>query len=139
MQSKVQVILSTTPLTWSSGELFDGFVILSIGLPTSGGSSWPGLTRNGSLRRHPRNILAVIKNGLLEHTLSIYPTQYLSPPGCRYYAYWFDAAGKQVYPTPPSLPAALNITADYTLTTPTLTAPTISTTAPTLDDEMTIP
>lgn len=132
---RVAITLSPNPVVWSSGELFDGFLIISIGKPTGYGS----LTLLGTNRQHPNTVTAVIKSGILAHPLEVFPTTLLLPPGCRYYFTWFDSTGKQIYPSPPTLPTAVNITAVYTLTAPTLTSPSASTTAPSIETTMITP
>jgi hypothetical protein len=117
--------LSGTPV-WSNGNLFDGYVLLGIALPSGYSYACPiGSWPNAQV---PTFTKVPITAGVFNASVMAYYNADLEPPNCRYAAHWYDAQDTLV-----SGPSAIfDITASpHAITLPTLTAPSASITAAT--------
>jgi hypothetical protein len=118
-------LLSGT-VSWSNGDLFDGYVLLALSLPSgytyaSPIGSWPNSTL-------PQFVRIPITAGAFSQQVAVFWNEDLEPPNCRYCAYWYDAQDTLL-----SGPSAIfDIGASpYAITIPTLTVPAASGTQPT--------
>lgn len=117
-----------TQVKWSNGQIFDGYVLLIMAMPT--GYSQPQIqgTLPGSI---PTRIRLPIVDGTIDGSVTAYYTSTLNPPNCLYGAFWYDNQDT-LLSSPADSSALFSITTSpVTLTVPTLTAPAASTTVPT--------
>ena len=112
-------LVSTDTISWSGGQEFDGFVILTLNLPT--GYDYAVLRTISPRLRVPAKTKIPVSTGVYDTNSShVWRTDYLVPPGAYYTAAWYDSTGKLVA----SDATQRTITADsYTLDPPTLTEP----------------
>lgn len=131
MSYRKATITTATPISWSNGTLFTGMLRLGLGYPTSSGTEWPSLIVSDGFPaiKFPRWTCIPIKNGILSGKAVLNAD--LTPPGSRYYAYYYDGNGKLIAPTAGSAVGFEITTESYTISPPTLTAPTASATGPT--------
>lgn len=128
-------IVTSSTIQWSDGSNFQGSLLLFFLPPDLGAGVYPNIYPRYSLgSRHlplplPKRIAIPIINGVLQDN-KILPTSQLSPPNVKFYAFWIDSAGALIA-SGPSL-FSITSTGDYTITPPTLTAPTAETDTPTL-------
>ena len=122
----------TGTVSWSSGELFTGFVLIGFALPSSVDYTY---TRVALQNVYPPQRLPLwyripITNGQYDSTARIYWNIDVEPPNTKYAAWFYDVHNQKIAgPT-----ALFTISTDsYTITVPTLTVPTASSTAPTPD------
>ena len=124
-------IVTSTPVVWSDGSLFSGYLLLGLALPTDSlGAQWGQLNLYGTSQRLPEWTVIPIVSGVVDSNTTVYPVTQIDPPNCRYAVYWYDNTWKLIYPFPSgTLPALISIPAGatYTLTQPTLTAPSVPT------------
>lgn len=128
---KSLISLSVNPLKWSDNSLFNGFILLGLGLPTS---AIPvvqvGYAVDNLFVRSPVFHWHRIKDGVFKTPFYVIRNDKITPPGTRWYAYFYDLSNRIVAPTMGSA-TALNINAaNFTITPPTLTVPTTSATSP---------
>lgn len=116
-------------VSWSSGELFTGFTLIGVALPTSGDYTYSRLALQNVYppQRLPLWYRIPITNGQYDGTARIYWNIDLEPPNTRYVAWFYDVHNRQIGgPT-----AAFEVASEsYTITVPTLTVPTTSTVPP---------
>ena len=123
-------IITSTPVTWSDGSLFSGYILLGLALPTDSLSAqWAQVNLYGTSQTLPKWTVIPIIEGTVDNNTSIFPNTQLDPPNTKYAVYWYDNTWKLVYPFPSgTLPSLVTVTgATYTITQPTLTAPTAAT------------
>ena len=123
-------IITSAPVTWSDGSLFSGYLLLGLALPTDSlGAQWAEVNLYGTSQILPKWTVIPIVEGTVDSNTSIFPNTQLDPPRTKYAIYWYDNTWKLVYPFPSgTLPSLVTITgATYTITPPTLTAPTYAT------------
>jgi len=123
-------ITTSTPVTWSDGSLFNGYILFGIALPTDvSGAQWAEVKLLGTRQRLPVWTVLPIVEGQLDQITTLFLTTQLDPPNTRYTAYWFDNTDKLIYPYPSGTKAAAFSIASnpYTITQPTLAAPTLAT------------
>lgn len=133
MSYRKATISTLAPVSWSDGTLFTGAVYLGLGYPTSLGSEWPSLVISDSYPSipFPRWTVIPIKQGTLSGVGKAVLNTDLTPPGSKYYAYWYDGNGKLIAPTAGSAVGFEITTESYVITPPTLTSPTASAAGPT--------
>ena len=122
----------TGTVSWSSGEPFDGKVVILTALPTLAGVSFASIYVDSSVPpfRLPDRVVVNIKNGAYDTATKLIYTSDLQPSGCRYVAYFYDQQGNLIAPIPAAA-SLFEVTSDpHTLTPPTLTAPTPAVSAP---------
>lgn len=128
-QQKAKIVTAADVEWASSAGKFNGFLLLGIALPT--GYSEVFLEDADSRVRLPQWLAIPVQNGVVNAEARVFFTSSLEPPNCRYAPFWYDENWTRVSTTTPTL---LEIEADpYTITPPTLTAPTAPVAAPTLD------
>ena len=127
-------IVTSTPVTWSDGSLFSGYILLGLAMPIdSNGVQWASIRLYGTSQQLPQWTVIPVIEGVVDNNTSIFPNTQLDPPNTKYAIYWYDNTWKLVYPFPAgTIPSLVTITgATYTLTQPTITAPTSPTAAET--------
>lgn len=137
MSYRKATITTASPVLWSDGTPFSGILRIALGYPTSSGTEWPSIIISDSFPavKFPRWTCVPVKLGTLSTQAKIVYNTDLTPPGSRYYAYWYDSNGKLVAPTAGTAVAFEVDTASYTITPPTLTVPVVSVTGPTPDTQ----
>ena len=123
-------LITSTPVTWSDGALFSGYLLLGLALPTDSlGAQWAEVNLYGTSQILPKWTVIPIIEGTVDNNTSIFPNTQLDPPNTKYAVYWYDNTWKLVYPFPAgTLPSLVTITGTtYTITQPTLIAPTSAT------------
>lgn len=123
-------ILTSSPVTWSNGSLFSGYLLLGLALPTDSlGAQWAEVNLYGTSQILPKWTVIPIIEGVVDNNTSIFPNTQLDPPNTKYAIYWYDNTWKLIYPFPAgTLPSLVTITgAMYTISQPTLTSPTAAT------------
>lgn len=130
MSYRKATITTSAPVAWSDGTLFTGMLRLALGYPTSSGTEWPSLVISDAFPavKFPRWTCIPIKLGVLTGVGKAVLNADLTPPGSKYYAYWYDGNGKLIAPTAGSAVGFQITTESYVITPPTLTAPTASAT-----------
>ena len=124
-----QISKISNTFTWSDASNFNGFAVIGIVLPTSGGVNWPyPSTENSPETRFPIWSVIPIENGVANQNVGLLYTADLNPPNTKYGWYAYDRAFKQV--AGPS--ATFTVTAATTsLPSLTLTAPSAGSVVPT--------
>lgn len=108
----------TVSLVWSSGQLFDGYILVALDPPT--GYARVALANFQPEMRLPLAARVPIKGGRYSDVASLYFNADLVPPNSKYTARWYDATDTLV--AGPS--AQFTVSTDpFTPPTPTLTAP----------------
>lgn len=118
--------------SWSNGDLFNGFLVLALVFPTSGGAAWPEITvePNQSRQRIPVWITIPIKDGVANQQCGVFYNADIDPPNTKYASYYYDTSLKSVA-SPSSSSDFFTVSADPTTpTTYTLTVPTAGTAVP---------
>jgi hypothetical protein len=124
-------------ITWSDGTLFNGFLLLGLVVPSSGGTPWAELDLGGQApgERIPQFTRVPVVEGKFDTTVGVLYNTSISPPGSQYSAWYYD---QSTYP-PRAIagPSTLFSVTSTPLTPPalTLTAPTPGVTPPTPDAE----
>ena len=133
--NRVQLV-SSSPIKWSDGTLFNGYVILIMALPTQGTQQWTNVALRNSLPKLkcPQRVKVPIREGVYDTYTMLWSTDSLVPENEVYSCWFYDdtdqliAIGSQLFAiiagTTP------NTTIPYTLNPPTLPAPTAATTYP---------
>jgi len=125
----------TASIAWSNGDLFNGFLLIGLVVPTSGGTGWAELDLGGQSpgERIPLFTKVSVVNGQFDGTIGVIYNTSISPPNSKYSCWYYD---QSVYP-PKQIagPSTLFTVTSATLTPPalTLTVPTAGTVAPTPD------
>ncbi|MEN6536829.1 MAG: hypothetical protein ABFD89_24450 [Bryobacteraceae bacterium] len=123
--------LTSSRISWSSGEYFDGHLVLGLAcpVPTSGAISYVLSDNASPSARIPTWIRIPVVEGELSTEARVLNNADLEPPNSRYAAFWYDLAGRRV-----AGPSALfEVSGDsYAIDAivPTLTSPVVSTSAP---------
>lgn len=120
-------ITTSTPVIWSNGNLFNGWLLLGTALPTGAtGTSYPSVTLWGNMPPQPlpQWIMIPIVGGVIDQNTTVFQSIYLDPPGCRYVAYWLDTNKNTISPAGGASPSLFDITtASYVITQPYLLIP----------------
>jgi len=120
-------------LSWTDASLFNGFILVGIVPPTSGGTDWAQLSISDYYppQRVPVFARVPITSGKYNSVAGLFFTADLEPPNSRYIAFWYDATGRLITP---SASAQFQVTTDpFTPPTPTLTVPSVGSVNPTPD------
>lgn len=122
----------SSDIEWTSGEKFEGYVLLGIAMPEDADDeAWPTMGRvsDNPQTRLPLWIPVPVTNGQYNDLIKVIWNEDIDPPNTKYAAYWYDLSGKLVNTDTPAL---FVIDEDpYTLAPPTLTSPTAAVTPPT--------
>lgn len=128
-------ISASSPVAWSDGAKFNGFLLLGLALPTASGYTYAKtfLGQTGKQLRIPLWTKIPIDTGEYDNAAKVFYNADLDPPNTRYAAWWYDHNGRQV-----AGPSALfEITSEeHTLATPTLTVPTATVSFPVPESEL---
>lgn len=131
---QVATLSQSTTITWSNGDLFNGFLLLGLVLPNSG-STWVEVDLGGQspAERIPLFTRVPVVDGKFDNSVGVLYNSSISPPNTKYAAWYYDASSYP--PRQIAGPSALFTVSSATLTPPalTLTAPTAGTTPPTPD------
>lgn len=125
MLTRVSLSFSS-PMVWSSGELFNGFLLISLSYGKKDGVSWPHVTTSAGNRAIPASVFIPILNGSLQHNPKILPNSSILPPNSRYFLRYYDSGSFLISDTP----VAQVINSNTVLSPPTPVAPTADTTPP---------
>lgn len=122
----------TGTITWSDGSLFNGFAVVGIVLPTTGGSAYPEIQLEGNTSRFEIPIWATIpiKDGAFHSQSGLWYNADINPPNTKYAIYYYDSAWVQIAGPASSSDFFLVASESFTPTTYTLNVPTLSTTIP---------
>lgn len=114
-----------TTITWSDGDLFNGFLLLGLVMPRSG-DRWAEVDLGGQspAERIPIFTRVPITDGKFDNTVGVLYTSSISPPHTQYAAWYYDAS---TYP-PREIAGPSTF---FTVSTPTLTPPILTLTSPT--------
>ena len=121
-----------TTITWSDESLFNGFLLLGLVVPTSGGTAWAELDLGGETtnERLPIFTRVAVVDGKFDTTVGILYNSAITPPNSKYAAWYYDTSvpARQI-----NGPSTLFSVSATPLTPPTLTftVPTAGVTAPT--------
>ena len=128
MAARTAKLNSATTVQWTNAENFDGFVAIGIAFP--GSYVQVSLDENAPPQRIPQWTKVQIVNGKYNQSTTLFLNADIEPPNTQYAAYFYDATNTLIAPAAGTA-ALFSITADpYTLTPPTLTAPTAAVTPP---------
>jgi hypothetical protein len=120
-------LTTAAPITWSDGELFNGYILLILSPPTGAGAPFV-LSGTGMAIAVPLRFFVRIVDGVIQSQDKIWRTDSLQPPGARYSCFWYAWTTSLLA----SEPTLFAVEADeYTITPPTLTALTPEVTEPT--------
>ena len=125
------LIPDTGTVLWSSGETFDGFILVGLALPTGSGGAYTTVALDDASPpvRLPQWTYISITAGVINPYTKLYWSADIEPPNTKYAAYFYDATRTRIAPT--GAATLFQITQDpYVITVPTLTAPTATSIAP---------
>ena len=113
-------------VSWSNGDVFNGFLLLGLVVPSSGGTSWAELDLGGQApaERIPLWTKVPIVNGKFDGTVGVLYTSSIAPPNTKYAAWYYD----QTLTPPRKIAGPSDL---FTVTTATLTPPSLTLTVPT--------
>lgn len=115
----------TGTISWSDGSLFNGFAVIGLVLPTSGGNPWPELSiePNSPQQRIPIWSTIPISAGAFNTSVGLWYNEDIDPPNTKYAIYYYDSSLEQV--------GAPSSASDFfTITAATTTPPTYTLTVP---------
>ncbi len=121
-----------TTIQWSSGDNFNGFCLIAFIPPLGGGGTYleTDLGLIDPSDKLPQFANCPIQNGLLNASLGLYFNADISPPNSTYTASFYDTTKRRI--AGPGSP--FTVTTDpFSLTIPTLVAPTTGGVAPSPD------
>lgn len=126
--------LTSTPVTWSDGTLFNGFLLLGLVLPTGSGITIAEVDLGGRApgERIPLFLKVPIVDGVYDNGVGVMYNSSITPPNSKYAA-WYYLDG--VTPVKVAGPSTLFTVSSATLTPPaqTITITSAGTVAPTPD------
>lgn len=132
-QTYPQTALLSGTVTWSDGTLFDGYVLLALGLPSNGDGVWPTAMIGGKYpaTRIPVWTVVPIIRGVFSPNTSIFFNSSIDPPGTKYGAYWYDINWRLLFPAVGVPATGFTISVNpYAISIPTLTVPSSPSTIP---------
>jgi hypothetical protein len=133
--NRVQLV-STSPIKWSDGTLFNGYALLIMALPTQGNLQWTQVAlRNSTPKlKCPQRVKIPIREGVYDTYTMLWSTDSLVPENVVYSVWFYDdtdqliAIGSQLFAiTAGTTP---NTSIQYTLNPPTLPTPTAAVSSP---------
>ena len=120
----------TGTISWSDGSDFNGYAWVGLSVPTSGGTTWDGVSFPGGLGV-PRAFILPIEEGEFHSQAKLYYNADLVPPVTQYKARFFDRNNVEITA---SAGTAFTVTAStFTIPSVTLTSPSAGS-VPTPDD-----
>lgn len=141
------VKLSTaSPIVWSDGSNFNGYLVSMLSPPLTAappsGINWPGdgvltfmsaeaWSQTGQMRLPDVQVIPIYE-GQLSSNVGVFPVSQLSPPGAKYYLYYYDIARKRIA-APASASDFYTFNTSGVITQPTLPVPTAPTSVPSPD------
>lgn len=126
----------TGTVSWSGGELFDGFVLIGLAQPSNSEGDYTVTLDAAAMRqRIPIWTKIKIKDGVFDTAAKLYWNADIEPPNTKYAAYFYANPRKRVAPLSPSTPSLFTVAStEYAITVPTLTDPVASVSAPVPND-----
>lgn len=123
-------ITSAANVTWQSGDLFNGWLLLIAVPPNYSGTQYPNISLRNSIPKIqvPQRIKIPITEGVIDINSKVWMTSSFVPTNVLYSAWFYDDTSTLI-----AVGAALfTVTTDpYTIAVPTLTDPTASVVSPT--------
>lgn len=122
-------------VTWTNGDLFNGFLLIGLIVPSSGGTAWAELDLGGQYPgvRLPIFQRVSIINGQFDNSVGVLYNSSIAPPNTQYACWYYDQSTNPPRKIAgPSSPFTVS-TATLTPPTATLTVPTAGVTPPTPD------
>jgi len=109
---------ATGTIYWSNGDLFDGWLLIGVVPPQSGGTNWPTVKPSDMVSpiALPPFYMIRIKLGTPETNTKVFYTSDITPPNTEYVA-WLCDINYQLMTTEPST--------TFTVTSTTFEPPTI--------------
>lgn len=109
-------------VTWSNGDLFNGFALFILQPPTASSIPWPQIwsQSTNTPTEIPLRTPIPINNGQFNNQAELIQNDSIDPPNTRYTVYYYDNTRKLVGSV--TTPFAVN-TNPYTPSVPTLTVP----------------
>lgn len=133
MAASSSQLTSASAISWSGGTLFNGYVLLIMTPPNTGGATWTRVSLKDCRPklRVPTRVKVPIREGVYDPDTRVWQTTSIVPPNAKYSAFFYDDNDVLI-----AIGSALfTVTADpYTLAPPTLTAPTAETVSPEPED-----
>lgn len=127
MSFSTATVESSAAIQWSSGDNFDGYLIFKL-VPPDGREF---LVWEDSGLRVPSRFIFPIEDGVISTIPELPYNASFTPPNSQYRAFWYDKSLTSVA----SGVGFVTVAADpYTVTVPTLTAPSAESTPPTLSE-----
>jgi hypothetical protein len=117
-------------MAWTSGDLFNGFVLIGLALPTSSGTQFLGVRYGnaGISEAIPQFTKIPVTDGLLNTSCGLFYNADLTPPGSQYVAWTYVPNG----PTAGGVCRMISgPTATFEVTTSSFTLPAMTLTLPT--------
>lgn len=122
-------------ITWSNGDLFNGFLLLGLVVPIGGSTAWAELDLGGQSpgERIPIFTRVPVVNGQFDNSVGVIYNSSIAPPNTKYACWYYDQSSNP--PRKIAGPSSLFTVSSSTLTPPalTLTVPTAGTVAPSPD------
>lgn len=126
--------VSSSPIVWSDGALFNGYMIMIMALPNQGIQQWTQVAlRNSQPKlKIPQRVKIPIKEGVYDNFTMFWSTDSLVPENVVYSVWFYDdtdqliAIGNQLF----TVNAFGNNPSNFTINPPTLTVPTTALTSP---------
>lgn len=122
-------------VSWSNGDTFNGFMLVGLVVPSTGGTAWAELDLGGQApgERIPLWTKVPIVDGKFDSTVGILYNAAIAPPNTKYAAWYYDQSTNP--PRQIAGPSDLFTVTSTPLTPPslTLTVPTAGVTPPTPD------
>jgi hypothetical protein len=122
-------------VSWSNGDTFNGFLLVGLVVPSTGGTAWAELDLGGQApgERIPLWTKVPIVSGKFDSTVGILYNSAIAPPNTKYAVWYYDQSTNP--PRQIAGPSTLFTVTSTPLTPPslTLTVPTAGVTPPTPD------
>lgn len=125
---RVASLTSASPVLWSDGTPFDGYMVAMLSLP--GTYAQVNLSNSPSPLRIPLNTKVPIVQGVLDTSCGIYFNSDIDPPTSKYVFYFVDATNTPVGVGSGLLSVAAN---PFAVPVPSLPVPTAPVIIPTLE------
>lgn len=117
-------IVTASDVVWSSGDKFNGFLLMLLAPPVGRTSVY---LKDSQRLRVPLDVKIPIREGVVASKQKVWQTGDLEPPNCQYCDLWYDDTLVQVV----AGASLFTITSsEHTITPPTLTVPAAASTKP---------
>jgi hypothetical protein len=112
-------------ITWSNGDLFNGFALIGIALPTSSGTAFLGVRygNSGISEAVPQWYKVPVRDGVLHSSSGLLYNADLTPPASIYYG-WFYTSNGPTAGGPSRMIAGPS--ASFSVTAPTFAIPALT-------------